>query len=142
MTMFKDADELKITLGGFFDELVERRKKDDPEISKPFDSLNGTKMVVLFDLRDPDLKITIDCTANPIKITYNDNKKADARFIVDADVGHNFWLGKLNLAKAIVKKDVVVLGPVPKLLRLLPTVKKFYPIYGKYLDNLDRADLK
>ncbi len=133
MTMFNDADELEKILGGFFLDLVERRNNDDPEISGPFDVLNKTGLIVLFDLRNPDLKIFIDCSRKPIEISFNDNKRADATFLVDADVGHNFWLGKVNLAKALVKKDVVALGPVPKLLKLIPTVKKFYPIYESWL---------
>ena len=135
MSMFKDSEEVEKILGGFFIDLVERRKNDDQEISAPFDVLNDTKLVALFDLRSPDLKIFIDCTYRPISITFNDSKKADATFIVDADVGHDFWLGKVNLAKALVKKDVVALGPVPKLLKLLPTVRKFYPIYARYLED-------
>jgi len=135
MPLFKDADEAKKILGGFFIDLVERRKKDDPAISKPFDVLNGTKLTVVFDLRDPDLKSFIDCAAKPIEITFDDNKKPDATFIVDADIGHNFWIGRVNLAKALVKKDVVALGPVPKLLKILPTVRKFHPIYAKNLED-------
>ncbi len=141
MAMFKDADELKEVLGGFFRELVERRKNDDPEISGPFDKLNATKLTVVFDLRKPELKITIDCTESPIRIGFDESVKADATFIVDADAGHKFWLGKINLAKAIATKEIVALGPVPKLLRLLPTVKKFYPVYENYLKRQGREDL-
>jgi hypothetical protein len=135
MAMFNDTEELEKILGGFFNDLVERRRNGDPGISQPFDVLNDTGLVVVFDLRNPGLKIFIDCTERPIAITFNDRKKADATFIVDADTGHNFWLGKVNLARALVKKDVVALGPVPKLLKLLPTVKKFYPVYAKYLED-------
>jgi hypothetical protein len=142
MPMFKDPDELEKVLGGFFLDLVERRKSDDPAISEPFDILNNTKLVVIFDLRGPELKIFIDCTIRPIEVTFNDKKRADATLIVDADIGHKFWLGKVNLAKALVKKDVVALGPVPKLLKLLPTVKKFYPIYARYLEDNGWGHLK
>lgn len=133
MANFKDREELKTILGGFFLELVGRQEQGDPGVAHPLQVLNDTRLVVIFDLRDPDLRIFIDCTVRPICVTFDDAKKGDATFILDADKGHEFWLGKVNLAKALVKKDVVALGPVPKLLKLLPTVKKFYPIYAQYL---------
>jgi hypothetical protein len=46
-----------------------------------------------------------------------------------ADVAHAFWHGKVNLLSALAKKDIVAQGPIPKILKLLPTVE---PLYKQY----------
>jgi hypothetical protein len=50
-----------------------------------------------------------------------------------ADVAHAFWHGKVNLLGAIAKRDIVVQGPLPKVLKLLPAVEPLYKVYPALL---------
>ena len=50
-----------------------------------------------------------------------------------ADVAHAFWQGKVNLLGAIAKRDIVVQGPLPKVLKLLPAVEPLYKVYPALL---------
>jgi hypothetical protein len=58
-----------------------------------------------------------------------------------ADTGNKFWLGKVNLSVAMARGTVRAKGPVPKLLKLIPTAKELFPEYQKMLTENGRDDL-
>ena len=135
MKEFESAEELQEVLGGFFTDFVERMKVGDSEVMKPGKALNDTNLIVHFELKNPDLRIVIDCEEKPIKVSFGEEnpKSPTAVFYVDAIDGHLFWLGGLNLPNALIKKKVVLKGPVHRLLKVLPIAKTVFPIYGQYL---------
>lgn len=135
MRDFETSEELRDVLGGFFEYFVERMKEGDHAFLEPGEALNDTNLVVHFELKDPDLRIVIDCEEKPIAVSFGDDnpKPPVATFYVSADAGHRFWLGGLNLPNALIKKQVVLKGPVHRLLKLLPITKKVYPLYDRYL---------
>jgi hypothetical protein len=135
MKQFESSEQLKEVLGGFFVEFVDRMKAGDPAFVGPGEALNNTNLVVNFDLRDPELLIVIDCEQKPIGVSFGkENPKAPtATFYVSAENGHKFWLGALNLPNALIKKQVILKGPVSRLLRVLPITKRVYPLYKDYL---------
>lgn len=135
MQKFETSGQVEEVLGNFFVYFVERMKAEDPAYLEPGRALNATGLVVHFVLKDPDFKIVIDCEARPIEVSFgDDNPKAPtATFFVSADNGHKFWLGELNLPNALIKKQVVMKGPVARLLKVLPVTKKVYPLYRQYL---------
>ena len=138
MRNFNSSEELKLVLGGFFQYFAKAFQDGDPVISKPGKALNDTNLVVHFDLKDPKLLIIIDCDAKPIRIGFGDEilKPPTATFLVSALDGHRFWLGDLNIPNALLRKNVVLKGPVHRLLKVLPIARKCFPIYKKYLaDN-------
>jgi len=138
MKEFESPAQVEEVLGGFFLHFVDRMKAQDPAFLVPGNALNDTGLIVHFVLRDPDFKIVIDCEARPIEVSFGDeNPKAPtATFLVTAENGHRFWLGELNLPNALIKKQVVMKGPVARLLKVLPVTKKVYPLYRQYLlDN-------
>jgi hypothetical protein len=55
---------------------------------------------------------------------------------MDADVAHRFWLGQLNLIKALSSKDIKSSGSIPKLLKLLPVIKPAFVIYPEILTEM------
>jgi 2-oxoisovalerate dehydrogenase E1 component len=57
------------------------------------------------------------------------------------DASHLFWLGKLNVPRAIATRQVVARGSVPKALALLPAVKPVFDLYEQALQELGYADL-
>ena len=57
----------------------------------------------------------------------------DATLIMDIDVAHRFWLGKLNLIKSLTGGEIKSEGSVPRLLKLLPVIKPAFKIYPEVL---------
>lgn len=137
MKQFESSEQLQEVLGGFFLEFVDRLKAGDPAFVGPGEALNATNLVVHFVLKDPELKIVIDCEQKPIGVSFGDeNPKAPtATFFVTAENGHLFWCGALNLPNALIRKKVILKGPTSRLLRVLPIAKRVYPLYMDYLES-------
>ncbi len=128
MPYFKDSAELQKVLGGFFNSLV-----SNPTIGG---KLKESKLVIQFAYTDPSLKITIDCTQDPVAVLFNDEtRKPEVEMSMKADVAHRFWFGKVNLLAALTRREMVAKGPIPKVLKLLPVIKPAYDLYPKYLEE-------
>ena len=56
--------------------------------------------------------------------------------IQSGDTAHLFWLGQLNVARAIATRKVVSRGSVPKALALLPAIKPAFDLYPQVLQEL------
>jgi len=107
------------------------RLSDDPDIKE---KALASKLIVNFIYRDPDGEVWIDCTGDSIELTPGKSDlTADATLTMDTDIAHKFWLGKLNLIKALTSGDIESEGSVPKLLKLLPVIKPAFKIYPEIL---------
>jgi len=128
MPYFTDIQPLYDCLIELFDRLME-----DPAIkAKALDS----KLIVLFNYRDPEGQLWIDCTGSDVKLTPGAQEMtADATLTMDTDVAHRFWLGKLNLIKSLTSEEIESEGSVPKLLKLLPVIKPAFKIYPEILEE-------
>jgi hypothetical protein len=134
MPYFESGERLQEVLGGFFRTLV-----DDPNIGK---KLKESKMIIKFNYSDPALSITIDCSKEPIHLSFNDTAtKPEVEMSMKADVAHRFWFGKVNLLAALTRREMVAKGPIPKVLKLLPVIKPAYDLYPKYLQEKGFANL-
>ena len=136
MRNFNSSAELQQVLGGFFQHVVQKGLvENDPVVSKPAKSLNDTNLIVHFALKDPNLLIVIDTEQKPIHVSFgNENPKPPtAVFYVSALDGHKFWLGDLNIPNALLRKKVVLKGPVHRLLKILPVARQCFSIYKNYL---------
>jgi hypothetical protein len=137
---FQDSDTLYRCLGALFDTVARH-----PEIGP---RLGAAGMVIRFVYSDPDAQITVD-TKNPppaggafFTNYYGPcDLKPEVRMSMKADVGHTFWLGKVNLLWALARRQIVAEGPIPKILRLLPIISPTYKMYPEILRSLGRADL-
>lgn len=128
MGLFESAEKFEEVLGGFFRELAET-----PQIA---DKLLKSNLIIRFKYTDPDLVIVVDCSGDKIDVRPHDTEtKATVEMSMTADVAHKFWFGKVNLTKALTRKEMVAKGPIPKILKLLPAIKPTYAMYPKYLDN-------
>ncbi len=128
MPTFKDSDEFKKILGGFFDIIIK-----DAEIGT---KLKGSKLIIKFNYKNPELTITADCTRPEIVLTYNDTAtKPEVEMFMDADIAHKFWLGDVNLVMAVARRQMIVKGPIPRILKLLPVIKPAYKMYKEYLQK-------
>jgi hypothetical protein len=66
---------------------------------------------------------------------------AEVEFQMKADVAHRFWLGKVNLLIALTKREIKAIGPVMKVMKMLPILKPMYAQYPKILEKLGRTQM-
>ncbi len=129
MPAFRDTEHLYEVLGALFE-----RVADEPAIANRL--LEGD-LVVRFRFTDPDGAVTIDLRRAPVKYVFGESDlEPDVEMIQSGDTAHLFWLGQLNVARAIATRKVVSRGSVPKALALLPAVKPAFEIYPQVLREL------
>ncbi len=130
MPTFKDTEHLYRVLDGFFQRLAA-----EDEVAGPL--VDSGAMVLRMRYREPEGQVTVDLRQPPISWAFGDTEqKPDLELIQDADVAHQFWLGRLNVTRAVATRKVVARGPVSKALRLLPALKPAYPLYAQVLADL------
>lgn len=138
MAVFQNSKQFYDTIG----ELMERAKTDPvvgPKIAK-------AGVVIQFRYTDPDAVTTINAKAKPTQagafvdvINGPTNLKPDIEMTMPADVAHQFWQNKVNLAAAIAQKKIVVKGNLMKVMGLLPAIE---PLYKKYPELLKEKGLE
>jgi len=128
MAYFNDSKTFEEVLVGFF-----KLMADTPVIA---DKLIKSKLIIRFNYSDPDLVVVVDCSGDKIDVRPHDTEtKAIVEMSMSADIAHKFWFGKVNLTKALTRKEMIAKGPIPKVLKLLPAIKPSYNMYPKYLDE-------
>jgi hypothetical protein len=135
MAVFKDETEVYTYIGGIFEDALA-----DPEIGQKF---ADSGVILKVTMTDPDAVFTVDMPAK--KVLYSDDARNGPKAIVEmfmkADVGHRFWLGKVNIPIALSKGEMRAKGPVPKILKLVPLAKSLFPRYRESLVKSGRSDL-
>jgi hypothetical protein len=143
MSVFKDSKQFYETVGELMD-----RAKHDPNIG-PKIAKGG--IIIQFVYHDPEAVTTINAKDKPtqpgafVDVIHGPTQlKPDITMTMKADVSHAFWHGKVNLISAIARKDIVVQGPLPKVLKLLPAVTPLYKMYPALLKEkgLDKMIMK
>ena len=128
MPYFQTSEKMEEVLSGFFKLMAET-----PLIA---DKLLASKLIIRFSYTDPDLVMVIDCSGDKIEVRPRDtDTKAIVEMSMSSDIAHKFWFGKVNLTKALTRREMIAKGPIPKVLKLLPAIKPSYNMYPKYLDE-------
>ena len=134
MKYLKTPQEIEKYIGGLF----EWAKTQQALVAK----LRSINISLKLSYREPEAYIVVDCTKDPPEWRMaKAEDKADVEFQMDADVSHKFWLGKLNLPLALMKKEVVAKGPVMKIMGMLPVLNPLFERYKQILIENGRADL-
>lgn len=121
-------------------------------ITELFDRLSGdpdikaralaSKLIVTFVYHDPEGELSIDCTGDEMQLLPGKHDlTADATLKMSIDTAHKFWLGKLNLIKALTSGEIESEGSVPRMLKLLPVIKPAFKIYPEILREKGLGDL-
>ena len=133
MPVFASTEELNEVMERLWNQI-----KADPTMSQ---QLLKAKMCVCFHYREPEGRLTLDCTdGTNIKIMTGESKlKPVVEMFMKSDVAHQFWLGQVNVPVAILSGKIVSKGPVNKVLALLPVVK---PAYAMYPEIFETAKMK
>jgi putative sterol carrier protein len=129
MATFANAQQVYDTIGVFLDQLCK-----DPEIGPKFVAADTSFLV---QYSDPDCTMLVDATVDPPVVTMNPDPalETEISLAMAADDGHDFWLGKLNMALALAKGKVKVTGPISKIMKLLPAMRPAFPKYKVFLEE-------
>jgi hypothetical protein len=132
MPVFSNSEQFYECVG----ELLDQAKRDPvvgPKIAK-------SNIIIQFRYSDPDAVTTVNAKDKPsqegayVDVIQGENDLiADVVMSMKADVAHRFWLGRVNLVSALAKGDIIVSGPIPKILKLLPAIKPLYKAYPSLL---------
>lgn len=134
MPTFRDAEQLY----GVLDRLFARLSQD----ARSAEALAAGGFVLRFRYTEPQAQVTLDLRGPPIRWELGESALApDLEMMQSADVAHRFWLGELDVPRAIATRQVVSRGPVHKALKLLPAVKGVFPIYREVLREAGLSEL-
>ncbi|MEV4731847.1 sterol carrier protein [Saccharopolyspora sp. NPDC049426] len=133
MPVFTSDTEIYKYIGGIFE-----RGLADPEVGP---KLIGSGVVLEINYTDPDARITVDMPNSKVFTGDADGITPNVQLFMSADMGNKFWLGKVNLSVALAKGQVRAKGPVPKILKLIPSAKELFPAYKEMLEAENRNDL-
>lgn len=100
----------------------------EPTVATP---LKKSKLVIRFHYRDPDGRLTVDCSdGEAMKVLWGEcNTRPVVEMFMKSDVAHQFWMGKVNVPVYLLSGKIMAKGPVNKALALLPVIK---PAFGLY----------
>lgn len=137
MGVFKNADEVYGSIGALFDEV----KTGDVA-----EKIGNSNLIIQFKYTDPESVLTIDCKNDADEgyltvIRGDTDLKADVTLTMKADLAHKFWFGKVNLLTALTTRKIVAKGPIPKILKLLPTIQPLYKMYPELLRKWGKDEL-
>jgi hypothetical protein len=141
------SERPSITVEGMYDiaRLFGHKVFTDEQIAG---RLRGSQMILRMEYFDPenwgDVEpvVTIDVTKTPIEVIIGECDLTPVIVLrMHAHVAHMFWMRKLNMVTALVRRQIVARGPIPQLLRFLPTIKPSFPIYRETLAELGLVEL-
>lgn len=134
MTYFNEASEVHHFIGGIFTECV-----SDPDLGAKFAE---TGVILKLNFTDPEAVVLVDFVGSKV---YTDDLSAapapTVEMFMTSDVGHEYWLGKVNVSVALAKGQMRAKGPVPKILKLVPLTKHVFPRYVEMITAADRPEL-
>jgi hypothetical protein len=140
MSIFQNSEQFYETVG----ELMDRAKKD-PEVGP---KIAKSRIIIQFRYTQPEAMTTVNAVGTPtqegafVDVIHGEcSLKPDVVMSMKADTAHRFWLGKVNLVSALAKGEIETVGPIPKILKLLPAVKPLYNMYPDLLREKGYADL-
>ena len=135
MAYFKDEQEVYDVLGRLFLELAA-----DEELAPRF---RQADTIVQYRYSDPDSVITVRLEeGQPGDVDFGETEmEPEVTMRMSADTAHRFWLGEVNVTKAIARGEIKPYGPVAKILKLVPLTKPVFPRYRAMLEAAGRDDL-
>jgi hypothetical protein len=126
MSLPKNSVEFEEMIAGFFNYVA-----GDPAVGE---KLLASGIVIRFNYSDPEAVVLVDCSGDEVLVRRGDTESpAEVEMSMKAVVAHRFWFGKVNLTKALARREMTARGPIPKILKLLPAIRPAYDLYPQYL---------
>ena len=135
MAYFKDAQEVYETIGQLHADLAA-----DDEMGPKFRKANT---IVQYQYREPEATITVRLKEDePLEVDFGETKmEPEVEMSMEADTAHDFWLGRVNVPRALARGQIKASGPAGKILKLVPLAKPVFPRYKAQLEAQGREDL-
>lgn len=135
MAYFEDADEVYETIGKLHADLAV-----DEELGPRFLNANT---IVQYRYREPEATITVRLSEDEeIQVDFGETEmEPEVEMSMEADTAHRFWLGKVNVPRALARGQIKARGPVAKILKLVPLTKPAFARYKAQLEAQGRDDL-
>jgi putative sterol carrier protein len=133
MPYFTEQAEVEHFIGGIFTECV-----NAPELKEQF---AATGVIMQLHFTDPDATVVVDFVDGKVYTEDGAGPKPNIEMFMTSDVGHQYWLGKVNVSVALAKGQMRAKGPVPKILKLVPLTKHVFPRYQQMIEDANRPEL-
>jgi hypothetical protein len=133
MSYFQEPKDVQHFIGGIFTECV-----DDVELGPKF---AATGVIMKLNFTDPDASIVVDFVEGKVFTESDGAPVPNIEMFMTSDVGHEYWLGKVNVSVALAKGTMRAKGPVPKILKIVPLTKHVFPRYEKMIVEAGRPEL-
>ena len=131
---WNNADEIFEAVTGMLEKAAE-----DPVIVK---KTEGLKYLVLYEYKDPDIKIWIDSRGEETLVGRGDPpEEPNIHMSMDADNAHRAWSNKLNVMLAIARKRLKIKGDATKLLKMTPLLRRWAVCYNAQLKEMGKEDI-
>jgi putative sterol carrier protein len=133
---FSDAQDVYDTLGALLTAIT----ADDDELAA---KLRSADTIVRYEYSEPDASITVHLDESDAeRVQFGDSAdEPEVTMRMAADTAHRFWLGELDVTRALARGEITASGPVAKVLRLVPLAKPAFPRYRQLLIDQGRAEL-
>lgn len=141
MTVFESSEELYEVFGGFFERV--KNSEQSKAIMNSYQKSEAHNALVQYIYHKPEGKITwVDNGEGGIDVVYGDTDlNPELTFEMNADVGHKFWLGEVDLTQALARQQMKATGPLSKSLKVVPQLKAWYPLYREYLKEKGKEEI-
>jgi hypothetical protein len=134
MSVFKTTTEAEYFLGRPWEMLGE-----DPDIGPKLGALNK---VLGADYQNPGGGVRVHCKDGTVRVERGTaGQPGDIILSMDADVGHRFWQGAVNIPMALSKQQVKVEGKMSDVMSILPFLGPGFEMYKGFLHAEGRDDL-
>ncbi|WP_174734518.1 hypothetical protein [Mesobacillus harenae] len=141
MPYFQSAEELYQVFEGFFQEVKD--SEQSKAIMKSYVKSDKHDALVQYIYHKPEAKMTwVPNDQGSIDVIYGETDlNPELTFEMTADIGHKFWLGKVDLTQALARQQMKATGPLSKSLKVVPQLQQWYPLYREYLIKTGREEI-
>ena len=133
MSYFKDPKEVEHFIGGIFTECVE-----DPELGPKFAQ---TGVIMKLNFTDPEVTILVDFVDGKVYTALDGAPTPNIEMFMTSDVGHEYWLGKVNVSVALAKGVMREGAGSDNPQKFAPNCKHVFPRYEKMIADAGRPEL-
>jgi hypothetical protein len=139
MAVFQNEKEVYELLGDFFEQV-----KNSPGAKEVIKVAEANGAIVTFKFTEPISSITwkVAEDGESIEAVYGESDVQPELILeMAADVAHQFWLGEVDLARAVARQQIKATGPLSKALMVAPHLDSWKEVYKRILKEKGREDL-
>ena len=138
MTGFESKEQFQEVFNKFWEKATQN--------SEVIEKLTKAKIVVRFDIEDPEVHMTINFrdpgpNGEIGTLAFDSDASPEITVWSKSETTNKFWQGKLNTTVALARGQVKLDGSVAKALGLLSKIKPLYSIYPEVLKELGLESL-